>query len=358
MPRQPGRPGPLPRPDRGPRGGRRAARPGRRRGAADRRRRAGVRADRPGAAPRRTPVVVHPQFTEPEAALRAAGHAVHRVVLARSRSRSTRDSSRPTADLVMLGNPTNPTSVAHPPPSIAALARPGPRAGGGRGVRRHRCSPPAGRRSPTLACRASLVLRSLTKTWGLAGLRVGYLLGRAGRWSRRLRAVAPLWPVATPALAAIVACLSDAGRGRGAADRGRARDRPGPSGHRVALDCRGSRSSGEPSSSFALVRVQGAELIRAALRERGFAVRRGDTFPGLGPDWLRIAVRRPEVTDGFWPRWPTCSVPPVDAARPAPRLWPRVRRDRWRAGSAAIWTINRWRHESTMTKAARSVDRR
>ena len=57
--------------------------------------------------------------------------------------------------------------------------------------------------------------------------------------------------------------------------------------------------AGEPSSSFALVRVQGAGLIRAALRERGFAVRRGDTFPGLGPDWLRIAVRRPDVTDRF-----------------------------------------------------------
>src|SRR5438874_13436937 len=31
--------------------------------------------------------------------------------------------------------------------------------------------------------------------------------------------------------------------------------------------------------------------LREALRDRGFAVRRGDTFPGLGPDWIRIAVR-------------------------------------------------------------------
>ena len=29
----------------------------------------------------------------------------------------------------------------------------------------------------------------------------------------------------------------------------------------------------------------------------GFAVRRGDTFPGLGPDWVRIAVRDPATTD-------------------------------------------------------------
>ena len=30
--------------------------------------------------------------------------------------------------------------------------------------------------------------------------------------------------------------------------------------------------------------------------ERGFAVRRGDTFPGLGPDWIRIAVREPATS--------------------------------------------------------------
>jgi histidinol-phosphate aminotransferase len=33
------------------------------------------------------------------------------------------------------------------------------------------------------------------------------------------------------------------------------------------------------------------ERVRTALREEGIAVRRGDTFPGLGPDHLRVAVR-------------------------------------------------------------------
>ena len=54
-----------------------------------------------------------------------------------------------------------------------------------------------------------------------------------------------------------------------------------------------------PASSFVLVRIPGAMAIRAALRERGFAVRRGDTFPGLGPDYLRIAVRDRATTDAF-----------------------------------------------------------
>jgi histidinol-phosphate aminotransferase len=30
------------------------------------------------------------------------------------------------------------------------------------------------------------------------------------------------------------------------------------------------------------------------LRDKGIAVRRGDTFPGLTPDHIRVAVRAPE----------------------------------------------------------------
>ena len=69
-------------------------------------------------------VVVHPQFTEPEAALRAAGHQVDQVILPFP---FTLD---PTlvpadADLVFIGNPTNPTSVAHPRDVLLQLVRPG-----------------------------------------------------------------------------------------------------------------------------------------------------------------------------------------------------------------------------------------
>jgi histidinol-phosphate aminotransferase len=55
----------------------------------------------------------------------------------------------------------------------------------------------------------------------------------------------------------------------------------------------------EPRSSFVLLRVPDGERVRAALRERGWAVRRGDTFPGLTPDHLRLAVRAPETSRAF-----------------------------------------------------------
>lgn len=55
-----------------------------------------------------------------------------------------------------------------------------------------------------------------------------------------------------------------------------------------------------PRAPFVLARVPGAAGVRRGLRELGFAVRRGDTFPGLEGDcWLRLAVRGRETTEAF-----------------------------------------------------------
>ena len=35
---------------------------------------------------------------------------------------------------------------------------------------------------------------------------------------------------------------------------------------------------------------------REALAAQGFAVRRGESFPGLGPTWIRLAVRDPQTS--------------------------------------------------------------
>ena len=50
-----------------------------------------------------------------------------------------------------------------------------------------------------------VVLRSLTKTWALAGLRVGYALGPADVLAE-MTARRPHWPVGTLQLEAIAAC--------------------------------------------------------------------------------------------------------------------------------------------------------
>ncbi len=80
----------------------------------------------------------------------------------------------------------------------------------------------------------TVVLRSLTKTWGLAGLRVGYVLGDPAT-VRALARQQPLWPVSAPALVAAQACtapeaLAEAQEAalRFAADRDRLRKRLAP----------------------------------------------------------------------------------------------------------------------------------
>ncbi|MFC3384605.1 Rv2231c family pyridoxal phosphate-dependent protein CobC [Couchioplanes azureus] len=250
----------------------------------------------------RRPVVVHPQFTEPEAALRNAGHHVGRVLLGEPDGFRLDPASVPDdADLVFVGNPTNPTSVLHPAADLAALARPGRIL-----VVDEAFSDTTWRAGVTgepesLAARTDLpglvVLRSLTKTWGLAGLRIGYVLA-APEVIGRLAAAQPLWAVSTPALAAAEACASPVAV---AAERDIAAALAAERDHLVA----GLRNvpdvtvAGEPASAFVAVRLSGAAQVRLELRKRGYAVRRGDTFPGLGADWLRIAVRDTATSDAF-----------------------------------------------------------
>ncbi len=250
----------------------------------------------------RRPVVVHPQFTEPEAALRDAGHPVERVLLTeRDGFRLTASEVPETADLVIIGNPTNPTSVLHPAAEIARLARPGRTL-----VVDEAFMDAVPGEHASLASRTDLpglvVLRSLTKTWGLAGLRIGYVLA-APETIADLERAQPLWPVSAPALAAAEACSEPAALAEAAeAARQIAADRD----HLLARlaeirtpDGRKIHVTAPAEGPFVLIRLPDAAAVRTRLRTLGFAVRRGDTFPGLGPEWLRLAVRDRTTTDRF-----------------------------------------------------------
>ena len=127
----------------------------------------------------RLAAVVHPGFTEPEAALRAAGVPVVRVFTAAADGHRLRVETVPAeADLVVVGNPTNPTGVLHP---AASSGRCGPGAGRARGRGVHGRGAGRDRVGGRRGVPGFVVLRSLTKTWGLAGLG-GYALGRPTYW--------------------------------------------------------------------------------------------------------------------------------------------------------------------------------
>jgi histidinol-phosphate aminotransferase len=236
----------------------------------------------------RLAAVIAPSFTEPDVALRSAGVAMRHVVLAPpfvlAGARVPEE-----ADLVVVGNPTNPTAVLHAREQILALRRPG------RIVVVDEAFADAVPGEPESLADAALpdvlVLRSLTKTWSLAGLRVGYALG-APELLARLTATRPHWPMGTLQLTAIADCCAPSAR------------RDAEAGARQLASTRAAMVAGlravgvetvDGVAPFVLFTVGDAALTRKHLHTNGIAVRRCDTFVGLDGEYLRAAVR---------PEWP------------------------------------------------------
>jgi len=126
---------------------------------------------------------------------------------------------------------------------------------------------------------------SLTKLWGLAGLRVGYLLASAPV-VKRVRAALQPWSVSTPAAhAALRLSGAETERVRRARLVALARD---------ALLTGIAATAGPPTAwespaNFVLLRSEVPDLRRRLLDD-GDAVRRGETFPGLDASYVRVAV--------------------------------------------------------------------
>ncbi|MFI7586823.1 Rv2231c family pyridoxal phosphate-dependent protein CobC [Spongisporangium articulatum] len=254
--------------------------------------------------------VVHPQFTEPEAALRAANRPVTRVPLTPP---YTFDPALvpESADLVMIGNPTNPTSVLHPRDAIAELARPGRVLVVDEAFMDAVPGEPetlTGERLPGL-----VVVRSLTKTWALAGLRVGYVVGDPAVLAK-LAAAQPMWSVSGPALAAAAATAGE--RAVAEAQR-RAVDLEAQREYLIERLARIDGLAVVPGSRAPFVLLRGPigtgpHALYDGLRARGWLARRGDTFPGLGHGWVRVAVRDRDTTDRFTHDLATLLHPPAD----------------------------------------------
>ncbi len=238
--------------------------------------------------PWRRPVVVHPQFTEPHAALVHAGHEVTTVLLEPGATlaavRVPED-----ADLVVVGNPTNPTGTLHPRAAVTALQRPG------RLVVVDEAFLDAVPGEPESLAGSSpdgvVVVRSLTKTWAVPGVRAGYLLGEP-RTVATLRALRPPWSFSAAASATVLAVTTS--RGRTEQRRRAVELQEWRAGLERVLDDVGVPYL--PSRAPFVLARPGAG-VHEALRERGIAVRRCDTFPGLGPDWVRVAARPPTALE-------------------------------------------------------------
>lgn len=242
--------------------------------------------------PRHAAVVV-PGFTESEAALRAVGARITHV----PRTAKTQWALDPAAvpeecDMVVVGRPENPTGTLDPREAILRLRRPGRTVlvdeafaefvVGGDALADHR----DGDDGPG----DLLVLRSLTKTLSVPGIRCGYLVGSPDAVAL-IRDAGPPWSCSTPALELL----------RAYAERpdACARIAARTAAHRDDLTARLGQLAGVqvwPSvANFVLARVPAGVDPVAGLHRHGIAVRPCTSFAGLDERHVRVTVRVPAL---------------------------------------------------------------
>ncbi|MDO5117013.1 MAG: threonine-phosphate decarboxylase CobD [Eggerthellaceae bacterium] len=129
-----------------------------------------------------------------------------------------------------------------------------------------------------------IILKAFTKLYGMAGLRLGYLLGTDAALIDRLRNAEQPWAVSTVAQTAGIAALSSTGyveklRELVQAERAFMKEK---------LAQLGIRAQGEANYLFFELN-DGGELV-SHLRHHGILIRDCSNFPGLGVGSYRVAI--------------------------------------------------------------------
>ena len=131
------------------------------------------------------------------------------------------------------------------------------------------------------------ILRAFTKTYAMAGLRLGYALCADGKLLGAMSRAAQPWNVSVPAQAAGVAALGESQY----LERARQLIRTERRWLTEQLEALGA----EPVPSEAnFLLFRWSEGLGERLRDRGILLRRCGNFPGLDGRWYRIAVRTHE----------------------------------------------------------------
>lgn len=134
------------------------------------------------------------------------------------------------------------------------------------------------------------ILKAFTKSYGMAGLRLGYGLCAGKELLQKMSAAAPPWTVSTPAQAAGVAALKNAAflaenRALIRAERPRLEEELRKLGFWVC------------PSQVNYILFRGDVGLTEQLRARGVAIRDCANFEGLTSGWYRVAVRQYEENE-------------------------------------------------------------
>ena len=242
-------------------------------------------------------LVTAPAFSEYEEALTCVGCEVARYALDQNKNfdldAGFLDAIGRDVDLVFLCTPNNPTGrlideallekVVKRCGAVGAVLVVDecflPLAAGGPGL------------APWLANHPHLVLlRAFTKSYAMAGLRLGYCLTANEGLREQLGKFAQPWSVSTPAQAAGVAALTCCPHWPAEGRRFVEEARPGLAAGLTAAGC--TVIPGQ--ANYLLFRLPGVANLKERLLERGVLIRSCANYYGLGPDWYRVCVRGEE----------------------------------------------------------------
>ena len=241
--------------------------------------------------PRRA-LVTAPTFAEYASALESVGCTVERHFLREQDdfavTEALCDAIHPGLDLVFLCQPNNPTGQLTPLPLVEKLLR--------------RCTvcgallvldecfldflPDCAVRTakPLLGQGNLVILKAFTKLYGMAGVRLGYVLCADTALLERMQAAGQPWGVSSLAQAAGLAALDESAY----VEQVRAliaRQKPVLLAGLRALELHVL----EGAANYLL--FQGPETLGEALRQKGVVLRSCANYPGLDASWYRTAVR-------------------------------------------------------------------
>ena len=243
--------------------------------------------------PRRA-LLTAPAFSEYEAALEQAGCAVSRFLLRREDrfdlDDGFLDAVEPGVELVFLCTPNNPTGRLISRDLLLRIAE--KCRGLGAVLAVDECFLPlSDGAGPGLAPWLEeypnlLLLRAFTKSWAMAGLRLGYALCADTALLDRLSAAGPPWSVSAPALAAGLAALTQCPDWPERARALLAAERPALAAGLAALGL----DVVPGQANYLLFRAVGAAELRERTLAQGVLIRACGNYHGLGPDWYRVCV--------------------------------------------------------------------
>jgi threonine-phosphate decarboxylase len=131
------------------------------------------------------------------------------------------------------------------------------------------------------------VLRSLTKSFGLAGLRIGYGVGNK-KFVSVLNKIKIPWSVSWPAQQAAIAALAD----RSFLARTQKLIKTESDFLRKSISKLGGFSCFDTSTNFILIKTKmDSQSLQKKLLKKNILVRDCSTFRGLGRNYIRVAVK-------------------------------------------------------------------